>query len=110
MNGGRVIVLGSINLDIQLGVAALPLPGETARSLSVRRGLGGKGANQAVAASRAGASAALIGAVGEVGGIVQLIRHAPASRLGRGAAQDNPERVRDWHVLSAAVEIKLRCS
>ena len=90
MNGGRVIVLGSINLDIQLGVAALPLPGETARSLSVRRGLGGKGANQAVAASRAGASAALIGAVGEGGGIVQLIRHA-APDLDLGGVTTAPD-------------------
>ncbi|WP_068079810.1 ribokinase [Novosphingobium rosa] len=61
---GRVIVLGSINIDTQLRVEHFPQPGETIRGLSMQTGLGGKGANQAVAASRAGARAALHGAVG----------------------------------------------
>jgi ribokinase len=61
---GRVIVLGSINIDTQLSVAGFPRPGETIRARAVRTGLGGKGANQAVAAARAGAAAALHGAVG----------------------------------------------
>ncbi|MEX2518388.1 MAG: PfkB family carbohydrate kinase, partial [Paracoccaceae bacterium] len=59
-----IIVLGSINVDIMVRVAALPRPGETALGgeLSVR--LGGKGANQAIAAARAGARVAMRGAVG----------------------------------------------
>jgi ribokinase len=61
---GRVIVLGSINIDTQLRVAHFPQPGETIRGLSMKTGLGGKGANQAVAAARAGARAVLHGAVG----------------------------------------------
>lgn len=61
---GRVIVLGSINIDTQLQVEHFPLPGETIRGLSLQTGLGGKGANQAVAASRAGAPTALHGRVG----------------------------------------------
>lgn len=76
MTGGRVIVLGSINLDVQLSVAALPQPGETVPSLAVRRGLGGKGANQAVAASRAGVSTLLRGMIGEEPGIADLLRDA----------------------------------
>jgi len=61
---GRVIVLGSINIDTQLRVEHFPLPGETIRGRSMQVGLGGKGANQAVAASRAGAPTALYGRVG----------------------------------------------
>lgn len=76
MTEGRVIVLGSINLDIQLSVPALPLPGETVPSLQIRRGLGGKGANQAVAASRAGAQAMLRGMIGDEAGILDLLRDA----------------------------------
>lgn len=76
MSVGRVIVLGSINLDIQLSVAALPRPGETVPSLAVRRGLGGKGANQAVAAARAGAQAMLRGMIGGEAGILDLLRDA----------------------------------
>ncbi len=75
MTKRRVFVLGSINLDIQLAVAALPLPGETVRSLSTRRGLGGKGANQAIAASRAGADALLIGAVGNSTEVIEQIQN-----------------------------------
>lgn len=76
MTEGRVIVLGSINLDIQVFVSALPRPGETVPSLAIRRGLGGKGANQAVAASRAGAQAMLRGMIGSEGGILDLLRDA----------------------------------
>ncbi|HEY1753009.1 MAG TPA: ribokinase [Caulobacteraceae bacterium] len=59
-----VCVLGSLNLDIVCRVAALPKPGETVAGRSVARLPGGKGANQAVAAARAGARTHLIGAVG----------------------------------------------
>jgi ribokinase len=61
----RVIaVLGSINLDSTMIVDQVPADGETVIAISGRRGLGGKGANQAVAAARAGARVRLIGAVG----------------------------------------------
>jgi ribokinase len=59
-----VCVLGSLNLDIVCRVAELPAPGETVIGLGVTRVPGGKGANQAVAAARAGAETRLIGAVG----------------------------------------------
>ena len=49
-----VTVVGSINLDIVHRVERLPRPGETVLSLEMQRFLGGKGANQAVAAVRAG--------------------------------------------------------
>ncbi len=46
-----VTVVGSINLDIVHRVERLPRPGETVASLGVQRFMGGKGANQAVAAA-----------------------------------------------------------
>lgn len=59
-----VVVLGSANRDLVLSVQALPRPGETVLARSLRRNAGGKGANQAVAAARGGASTAFVGAVG----------------------------------------------
>jgi len=59
-----VCVVGSLNLDIVCRVSALPLPGETIVGQAVARSLGGKGANQAVAAARHGAVTHLIGAAG----------------------------------------------
>jgi ribokinase len=61
---GRVVVVGSINADVVLRVPRRPAPGETLLAESVAEYCGGKGANQAVAAARAGAEVELIGAVG----------------------------------------------
>jgi ribokinase len=60
-----VAVLGSINLDVVIGVADFPRPGETIMSRSLVQTSGGKGANQAIAAARMGVSVAMIGAVGD---------------------------------------------
>ncbi|MCW2583178.1 MAG: rbsK [Klenkia sp.] len=59
-----VAVVGSVNLDLITVVDHLPLPGETQLATSDDEGLGGKGANQAAAAARAGARTALVAAVG----------------------------------------------
>ena len=61
---GRVIVVGSINVDLVVSAAHLPRPGETVSGGSFARHYGGKGANQAVAAARAGAAVTMIAAVG----------------------------------------------
>jgi ribokinase len=61
----RVCVVGSVNMDIGFDVDALPRPGETALATSARSTPGGKGANQAVAAARAGAQVQFVGAVGD---------------------------------------------
>ncbi len=62
---GRVLVVGSANVDVVLRVDRLPLPGETALATDSVRGFGGKGANQAVAAAAAGARASLVGRLGD---------------------------------------------
>jgi ribokinase len=59
-----VCVLGSVILDNVLRVTSLPRPGETAIAHATSRHLGGKGANQAVAAVRAGEAVTFIGATG----------------------------------------------
>lgn len=59
-----VCVVGSANLDLVATVERLPRPGETVPGSSYAEYPGGKGLNQAVAAARAGASVAFVGAVG----------------------------------------------
>lgn len=59
-----VCVVGSANLDLVATVDRLPGPGETVPGGTYAEYPGGKGLNQAVAAARAGASVAFVGAVG----------------------------------------------
>lgn len=56
--------LGSINIDLFYDVPHIPAPGETLAATGHRSGLGGKGANQSVAAARAGATVRHFGAIG----------------------------------------------
>lgn len=60
-----IFVLGNICRDTSFYVDCLPLAGETVNATATRVGLGGKGLNQAVAASSAGASVKLIAGIGE---------------------------------------------
>lgn len=62
-----VFNFGSINVDHVYQVGHLPRPGETISARSMMTNLGGKGANQSVAAARAGAKVTHIGAVGPEG-------------------------------------------
>ena len=59
-----VVVVGSANVDLVLPVQRIPRPGETVLASGLTRGPGGKGANQAVAAARAGAVTAFVAALG----------------------------------------------
>ncbi|MFZ1578947.1 MAG: PfkB family carbohydrate kinase, partial [Nostocoides sp.] len=61
---GRVVVIGSVNIDQVAVVAERPKPGETVLALDHRQLAGGKGANQAVAAARAGSQVLMVGCVG----------------------------------------------
>ncbi|MFF9276297.1 ribokinase [Streptomyces griseosporeus] len=60
----HIVVLGSTNMDLVAYVAKAPRRGETVTGREFRTIPGGKGANQAVAAARAGATVSMIGAVG----------------------------------------------
>ncbi len=63
-----VVVVGSANLDVVARVPRIPGPGETLLATSISRGAGGKGANQAVAAARAGgAPTSFVGQLGDDG-------------------------------------------
>jgi len=59
-----IVVFGSINVDLTARVERFPQPGETIAGCSFVAVAGGKGANQALAARRAGAAVAMVGAVG----------------------------------------------
>jgi len=61
---GRVFVVGSLNVDLVTHVERHPKPGETVLGTGLERLAGGKGANQAVAASAAGATVVMVGRVG----------------------------------------------
>jgi ribokinase len=61
----RIVVIGSSNTDLVVQCARLPRPGETQLGGQFARHPGGKGANQAVAAARAGARVAFVGAHGD---------------------------------------------
>src|SRR5690606_667060 len=62
-----ITIVGSINLDLVATVERLPAPGETLSSDGFSTAPGGKGANQALAAARAGGKVRMIGAVGKDG-------------------------------------------
>ena len=89
---GTVAVLGSINLDLVVRVRALPLPGDTVLGDRLLRFPGGKGANQAVAASRLGARVRLLGRVGRDDFGEELLRGLKEERVDvSGVARDGEE-------------------
>jgi ribokinase len=61
---GRVVVVGSLNVDLVTRVQRHPQPGETVIGTGLARLAGGKGANQAVAARASGAAVVMVGRVG----------------------------------------------
>lgn len=62
-----IVVFGSLNVDLTVPVTHLPEPGETVKGPGYQMVPGGKGANQALAAARAGAKVAMVGRVGRDG-------------------------------------------
>ncbi|ERN45034.1 ribokinase [Prescottella equi] len=65
MEQNTVVVVGSINIDLVARAARMPAPGETVLGTSFATTPGGKGSNQAIAAAKAGADVAFVGAVGD---------------------------------------------
>jgi ribokinase len=76
---GCVLVVGSVNRDVTVSTERFPAPGETVLGGSVLTGLGGKGANQAVAAARAGAATRFLATVGEDGEGRELVESLAAA-------------------------------
>jgi ribokinase len=60
----RIVIVGSANMDLVGLAERLPLPGETVLGDDFLMGPGGKGANQAIAAARAGGETTFLGAIG----------------------------------------------
>lgn len=82
-----IIVIGSINLDLIANVDRLPRPGETVGGSSFATAPGGKGANQALAAARAGVPVRMVGSVGRdsfASEALALLREAKVDLSGVG--------------------------
>jgi ribokinase len=62
-----IVAFGTINVDMVTVVSRFPVPGETVKGRDYQLFPGGKGANQALAARRAGAAVVMVGAVGRDG-------------------------------------------
>jgi len=88
----RVVVVGSINADLVVVTSRLPQAGETVAGGRFSRFGGGKGANQAVAAARAGAEVQFFGAVGDDEAAAQLRAHLEANGVGTDGLLTVPGR------------------
>ena len=78
-------VVGSTNTDLTFTVDALPRPGDTVLASALAASPGGKGANQAVAAARAGAQVQFVGAVGTDPAGEALLAHLRGNGVGTDA-------------------------
>ncbi len=63
----EIVVVGSLNMDLIVRAPRFPAPGETVIGVGFSMALGGKGANQAVAAARLGGNVGMVGMVGDDG-------------------------------------------
>lgn len=61
----RILVIGSLNMDMVVNVEQMPLRGETIMGKSLAYVPGGKGANQACAAGKLGKNVAMLGCIGD---------------------------------------------
>ncbi len=77
----RVVVVGSLNIDLVTHTERIPAPGETVLGGDLATVPGGKGANQAVAAARLGAQTAMVGQLGDDGFAAQLRQSLAADNI-----------------------------
>ncbi|MEM6691072.1 MAG: ribokinase [Planctomycetota bacterium] len=77
----KVVVVGSINMDLVINCDRIPRPGETIIGQTLQEFGGGKGANQAVAASRMNAAVRMLGAVGDDGFGNQLLENLKSDQV-----------------------------
>ncbi|HEX7456632.1 MAG TPA: ribokinase [Candidatus Nanoarchaeia archaeon] len=85
-----ILVVGSINMDLVVEVKKLPSKGETVTGETIRYIPGGKGANQAVAASRLGAEVSLIGKVGNDHSGEELVGFLTSEKLNLKGISKSP--------------------
>ncbi len=83
----KVIVFGSINMDLVVTTPQLPQPGETLNGHAFFTTPGGKGANQAVAAARLGAETVMIGRVGNDSFSEPLLTNLANNGVNTGSVQ-----------------------
>jgi ribokinase len=108
-------VVGSLNVDLVTHVQRHPRPGETVLGQGLERLAGGKGANQAVAASKAGAAVVMVGCLGSdeagsayltrlsaLGIDVASIRVAQSCRTGHALVTVDEVTLADLEALDAA--------
>lgn len=86
---GHVVVVGSLNVDLVVGVDRFPAAGETLIGHSVEQHPGGKGLNQAVAAARLGARVEMVGSVGTDAGGAWLRSVVADEGLGSSALTES---------------------
>lgn len=82
MKKPKIVVVGSINIDLVVKSSRFPIPGETVIGSDLQTFPGGKGANQAVAASRLGAEVQMVGCVGNDVFGEDLIRNLKKNGVG----------------------------
>lgn len=90
MKSARIVVAGSINMDLIVRCDHLPMPGETILAQQCLEASGGKGANQAVAAARCGGSVAMIGRVGEDVFAPKLLQQLQREEIDLAAVEATP--------------------
>ncbi len=85
---GKIVVVGSINLDLVARVERMPKEGETLAGLGYATYAGGKGGNQAVGASRLGADVTMLGCLGDDVFGVSLRKELEVSGVSTGAVKN----------------------
>jgi ribokinase len=85
-----VVVVGASNLDISFRMPELPRPGETVNGAEAIRGLGGKGANQSVAAARLGARVRFVSSLGDESVATEIEEQLQAEGIDSGGCTFQP--------------------
>src|SRR5512138_1035263 len=86
-----ILVVGSLNADLVVRAPRFPKPGETISGEDLRIIPGGKGANQAVAAARQGASVAMVGRVGKDSFGPELVNNLKQNQVDTSCVQTDPQ-------------------
>lgn len=91
LSAPQIVVVGSINMDLVVRCASLPVAGQTIAADSASEVCGGKGANQAVAAARAGGRVRMLGRVGSDAFANRLLDNLTQHDVDCAAVQQTPQ-------------------